>query len=107
MAEKLESNRRIKSGLTFINRKWFKFAQRLSQALLVPIAVLPAAGVMIGLAMSPIPFIPAQANELMWAIGRLIFVIMPMLFAVAVAIGFCRDQGIAAFSAVFGFAVYS
>lgn len=107
MAAELESNRRIRGGLTFINRKWFKFAQRLSQALLVPIAVLPAAGVMIGLAMSPLPFIPEQVNELMWAIGKLIFAIMPMLFAVAVAIGFCRDQGIAAFSAVFGFGVFS
>lgn len=88
-----------------VTQQWFKFAQRLSQALLIPIAILPAAGVMLGLTVSPIPFMPEVLTVLMLAVGKLIFTIMPMLFAVAVAIGFCRDQGIAAFTAVFGYGV--
>ena len=60
---------------------------------------------MLGLTVSPIPFMPEELTVLMLAVGKLIFAIMPMLFAVAVAIGFCRDQGIAAFSAVFGYGV--
>nr|WP_283103712.1 PTS transporter subunit EIIC [Shewanella gelidii] len=104
----MERKSKFRIGLVdFIRKHWFKFAQRLSQALLVPIAVLPAAGVMIGLAYSPIEFIPLQAHELLLTIGQLIFDIMPILFAVAIAIGFCRDQGIAAFSAVFGFGIFS
>ena len=59
---------------------------------------------MLGLTVSPIPFMPEELTVLMLAVGNLIF-IMPMLFAVAVAIGFCRDQGIAAFTAVFGYGV--
>lgn len=91
--------------LTRLNRHWFRFAQRLSQTLLIPIAILPAAGVMIGIATNPLPFIPDVFNVLMLSVGKLIFDIMPMLFAIAVAIGFCRDQGIAAFSAAFGYGV--
>ncbi len=93
-------------GLKYIRQHWFKFAQRLSQSLLIPIAILPAAGVMIGLATSPLPFIPEAISSVMLAVGKLIFSMMPMLFAVAISIGFCKDQGIAAFTAVFGFGVF-
>ncbi|MCL1088494.1 PTS transporter subunit EIIC [Shewanella profunda] len=107
MAGTLESSRQIRARRLgqFVAQQWFKFAQRLSQALLIPIAILPAAGIMLGLTASPIPFIPEELTVLMLAVGKLIFSIMPMLFAVAVAIGFCRDQGIAAFTAVFGYGV--
>lgn len=100
------THQRPRGRLSRISRQWFKFAQRLSQALLLPIAILPAAGVMIGLATNPIPFISADLATLMWTVGNLVFSMMPMLFAVTIAIGFCRDQGIAAFSAVFGYGVF-
>lgn len=107
MAAKLERvERHGNRCLKYISQHWFKFAQRLSQALLIPIAILPAAGVMIGLASNPLPFIPETISMIMLAVGNLIFSMMPMLFAVAVSIGFCKDQGIAAFTAVFGFGVY-
>jgi PTS system glucose-specific IIC component len=106
MAADLEQTNRFLNPLTYLKEHWFKFAQRLSQALLIPIATLPAAGVMLGLAMNPLPFIPDVASVLMLTVGNLIFSMMPMLFAVAIAIGFCKDQGIAAFSAVFGFGVF-
>tara|TARA_R110002050_G_scaffold25055_3_gene66969 strand:- start:4254 stop:5732 length:1479 start_codon:yes stop_codon:yes gene_type:complete len=95
-----------KRSVSFITQQWFKFAQRLSQALLIPIAILPAAGVMLGLTFNPLPFIPTELNTVLYAVGNLVFTMMPLLFSVAVAIGFCRDQGIAAFSAVFGFGVF-
>lgn len=107
MAGTLESSRQIRARRLgrFVTQQWFKFAQRLSQALLIPIAILPAAGIMLGLTATPIAFVPEELTILMLAVGKLIFAIMPMLFAVAVAIGFCRDQGIAAFTAVFGYGV--
>jgi glucose PTS system EIICB or EIICBA component len=92
--------------LSYLNQQWFKFAQRLSQALLVPIAILPAAGLMLGLTVNPLPFIPIELTMIFASVGKLIFTMMPLLFSVAIAIGFCKDQGIAAFSAVFGFGVF-
>jgi PTS system glucose-specific IIC component len=74
--------------------------------LLIPIAILPAAGVMLGLSVNPLPFIPESINLVFSTVGHLIFGMMPLLFSVAVAIGFCKDQGLAAFTAVFGFGVF-
>ncbi|MDO6678370.1 MULTISPECIES: PTS transporter subunit EIIC [unclassified Shewanella] len=92
--------------LRLLSQRWFKFAQRLSQALLIPIAILPAAGVMLGLSANPLPFISTELAIVLSNVGNLIFTMMPLLFAIAIAIGFCQDQGIAAFVAVFGFGVY-
>ncbi|MGL4638758.1 MAG: PTS transporter subunit EIIC [Shewanella sp.] len=106
MAGALGSSHPVRRRLgQVIIQQWFKFAQRLSQALLIPIAVLPAAGLMLGLTVSPLPFIPAELAALLLAVGKFIFALMPMLFALALAIGFCRDQGIAAFTAVLGYGV--
>lgn len=60
MARTLESSRQNRARRlgSFVTQQWFKFAQRLSQALLIPIAILPAAGVMLGLTVSPIPLCP-------------------------------------------------
>ncbi|MCC4831040.1 PTS transporter subunit EIIC [Shewanella sp. 10N.7] len=96
----------ITRQLRRLSQQWFKFAQRLSQALLIPIAILPAAGVMLGLSFNPLPFIPAELATVFSAVGNLIFTMMPLLFAVAISIGFCKDQGIAAFFAVFGYGVF-
>ncbi|WP_394128738.1 PTS transporter subunit EIIC [Shewanella maritima] len=96
-----------KRSVDFISQRWFKFAQRLSQALLLPVAVLPAAGVMLGLSKNPLPFIPESINAIFSAVGHLIFTMMPLLFSVSIAKGFCKDKGIAAFSAVFGFGVFT
>ncbi|MBQ4888487.1 PTS transporter subunit EIIC [Shewanella sp. MMG014] len=99
-------SRSVSQSIRRLSQQWFKFAQRLSQALLIPIAILPAAGVMLGLSYNPLPFIPQELATVFSAVGNLIFTMMPLLFAVAIAIGFCKDQGIAAFVAVFGFGVF-
>lgn len=107
MAQQLATPAENRTGrLKGFSQHWFKFAQRLSQALLVPIAILPAAGVMKGLASTPTGILSPSLNELFATTGNLIFTMMPLLFAIAIAIGFCRDQGIAAFSAAFGFGVF-
>ncbi|MGX9461002.1 PTS transporter subunit EIIC [Shewanella sp. A14] len=107
MDSQLAQSRHLgRRSVSYFSQQWFKFAQRLSQALLIPIAILPAAGVMLGLTVNPLPFIPTELNTVLSAVGNLVFTMMPLLFSVAIAIGFCRDQGIAAFSAVFGFGVF-
>ncbi len=87
--------------------QWFKFAQNLSQTLLSPIAILPAAGLMLGLASSLKPYLPEQLAALMWQVGNFAFVIMPMLFAVAISAGFCKEPATAALTAVLGFGVFT
>jgi len=89
----------------------FATLQRLGKSLMLPIAVLPAAGILLRLGQddllgridAPIigPFFQAMS-----AAGGALFSNLPLLFAVGVAIGFARKaDGSTALSAVVGYVV--
>jgi PTS system N-acetylglucosamine-specific IIC component len=97
-----------KSGLRFPG---FAQLQRLGKSLMLPIAVLPAAGILLrlgqddllGRIQAPVigPFFKAMS-----AAGGAIFDNLPLLFAVGVAIGFARKaDGSTALAAVVGYLV--
>ncbi|WP_051202129.1 PTS transporter subunit EIIC [Ferrimonas senticii] len=82
--------------------KLFHRMQRMGKALMVPVAVLPMAGLLLGLAQSGLPS-PLLAS-LLFATGEAIFTLLPLMFAVAVALTFCHQDGTAALAALTGFA---
>src|SRR5215470_8803214 len=97
-----------KSGLRIPG---FAQLQRLGKSLMLPIAVLPAAGILLRLGQpdllgkieAPVigPFFKAMS-----AAGDALFSNLPMLFAVGVAIGFARKaDGSTALAAVVGYLV--
>ncbi|WP_441960302.1 PTS transporter subunit EIIC [Mycolicibacterium houstonense] len=97
-----------KSGM---NIPGFAQLQRLGKSLMLPIAVLPAAGILLRLGQpdllgrleSPVigPFFKAMS-----AAGDALFSNLPLLFAVGVAIGFARKaDGSTALAAVVGYLV--
>jgi N-acetylglucosamine PTS system EIICBA or EIICB component len=97
-----------KSGLRIPG---FAQLQRLGKSLMLPIAVLPAAGILLRLGQpdllgrigAPVigPFFKAMS-----AAGDALFTNLPMLFAVGVAIGFARKaDGSTALAAVVGYLV--
>lgn len=97
-----------KSGLNFPG---FAQLQRLGKSLMLPIAVLPAAGILLRLGQpdllgrieAPVigPFFQAMS-----AAGDAVFANLPLLFAVGVAIGFARKaDGSTALAAVVGYLV--
>ena len=97
-----------KSGL---NIPGFAQLQRLGKSLMLPIAVLPAAGILLrlgqddllGRIQAPVigPFFQAMS-----AAGGALFTNLPLLFAVGVAIGFTRKaDGSTALAAVVGYLV--
>lgn len=92
-------------------RRGFAGLQRLGTSLMLPIALLPAAGILLRLGQDDLlgaidtpvigPFFDA-----MTAGGQAIFTNLPLLFAVGVAIGFARKaDGSTALSAVAGYLV--
>ena len=109
MSEKTKaSGAQAKSGL---NIPGFAQLQRLGKSLMLPIAVLPAAGILLRLGQddllghikSPVigPFFQAMS-----AAGGALFTNLPLLFAVGVAIGFARKaDGSTALAAVVGYVV--
>ena len=97
-----------KSGMRFPG---FAQLQRLGKSLMLPIAVLPAAGILLRLGQpdllgrieAPVigPFFKAMS-----AAGDALFTNLPLLFAVGVAIGFARKaDGSTALAAVVGYLV--
>jgi PTS system N-acetylglucosamine-specific IIC component len=77
------------------------FLQRLGKALMLPIAVLPAAGLLLRLGQPDLLNIPFIA-----ATGDAVFSNLPLLFAIGVAVGFAKDgNGAAALAGTIGYFV--
>ena len=90
--------------------------QRAGQALIVPLAVLPIAGLLLGLGTamqaSLLPYLPfledeswRMVAEVMTQSGDILFTNLALLFAIGIATGLTKDKGITGFSAVIGFLV--
>lgn len=97
-----------------------KFVNKLTSiggALQTPIAILPAAGILLALGtvftnpafleMMPFADTPAMANifNVLLSTGGVVFSNLPLIFAVGVAIGLTNNDGIAGLSAVVGYLV--
>ena len=75
--------------------------QRLGRALMLPIAVLPVAGILLRLGQSDVLNIKLIADA-----GGAIFDNLPLLFAIGVAVGFAKDNnGVAALAGAIGYLV--
>ncbi len=91
----------------------FAQLQRLGKSLMLPIALLPAAGILLRLGQPDLlgkihTAVIGPFFEAMSAAGGAIFTNLPLLFAVGVAIGFARKaDGSTALSAVAGYLVMS
>jgi PTS system glucose-specific IIC component len=94
----------------------FGVLQKLGRALMIPVAVLPAAGILLGIGGGllagvergtfPItsPLILGLL-EIMKDSGDAVFAAMPLLFAIGVVIAFTNNDGVAALAATVGYVV--
>ena len=103
-----------------------QYLQRIGKAIMLPIAALPVAGILLGVGGSliniaalenaPAIYQPLIAFvnipmitiilKIMQGIGDIVFVNLPVLFAVGTAIGLAKqDKGTAALASVFGFLI--
>jgi PTS system glucose-specific IIC component len=83
----------------------FGVLQRLGKALMLPVAVLPAAGILLGVGAADFAVIPPIVSQIMEGAGGAIFSNLPIIFAVGVALGFTDNDGVSALAAVVGFVV--
>ncbi|WCK55880.1 glucose-specific PTS transporter subunit IIBC [Aneurinibacillus sp. Ricciae_BoGa-3] len=81
-------------------KKAFQVLQQVGRALMTPVAVLPAAGLLLRFGDRDLLNMPVVKNA-----GGVIFDNLPLIFAVGVAIGFAGGDGVAALAAVIGFLV--
>jgi PTS system glucose-specific IIC component len=83
----------------------FGLLQKIGKSLMLPVAVLPVAGILLGVGAAGFSWMPEIVSEVMTAAGGAIFGNLPLLFAVGVALGLSKNDGVAALSAVVGYSV--
>ncbi len=83
----------------------FGILQQIGKALMLPVAVLPIAGLLLGIGASHFSWMPTIVSTVMEKGGGAIFDNLPIIFAVGVALGLAKNDGVAAIAAVVGFVV--
>ena len=83
----------------------FGILQQIGKALMLPVAVLPVAGLLLGIGASNFSWLPAIVSQIMAKGGDAIFGNLPIIFAVGVALGLAKNDGVAAIAAVVGYFV--
>lgn len=102
--------------------KAFGLLQKMGKSLMLPVSVLPVAGILLGLGSARLIelqkieqgvltdekffWLPAWLAEIMKNSGDAIFANLPVIFAIAVAIGYTANDGVSALAAVVGFVVF-
>ena len=79
--------------------------QKIGKALMLPVAVLPVAGLLLGIGAAPFDWMPPVAAQTMKDAGDVIFTNLPLIFAVSVALGLTENDGVAALAATIGYLV--
>ncbi|MBO2943349.1 PTS transporter subunit IIABC [Paenibacillus sp. F411] len=98
-------------------KRLFGVLQRVGKALMLPVAILPAAGLLLGLGNMLVnedflqyaswldtAWVQAIATVMMNA-GQIVFTNLPLLFAVGVAVGLAGGDGVAGLAAIIGYLV--
>lgn len=102
---------------TIFLKKYFGVLQRVGKSLMLPVALLPAAGLLMGIGtllqnpniINNIPMLSGETFQLMANImsssGDIVFSNLPLIFAIGVAIGMSNGDGVAALAAIVSFLI--
>lgn len=83
----------------------FGWLQKIGKSLMLPVSVLPAAGLLLGIGSAKFSWLPEIVSTIMAQSGGAIFSNLPLIFAIGVALGVTNNDGVAALAAVIGYAV--
>ncbi len=83
----------------------FASLQKVGKALMLPVSVLPVAGILLGVGAANFSWLPEIVSNLMAQAGGSVFGQMPLLFAVGVALGFTNNDGVAGLAAIVGYGI--
>jgi glucose PTS system EIICB or EIICBA component len=83
----------------------FGLLQKIGKSLMLPVSVLPVAGILLGVGSAKFSWLPEIVSQAMAQSGDAIFGNLALIFAIGVALGLTKNDGVAALAAVVGFAV--
>ena len=74
--------------------------------MMLPVSVLPVAGILLGIGCANFSWLPARLSQIMATAGSAIFGNLALLFAIGVAIGLTENDGVAALAGTVGYVVF-
>src|SRR5690242_2907347 len=84
----------------------FSLLQKVGKCMMLPVSVLPVAGILLGVGSANFSWLPGIVSQVMAASGDAIFANLPLLFAIGVAIGLTENDGVAALAGTVGYVVF-
>ncbi|HYP75598.1 MAG TPA: PTS glucose transporter subunit IIBC [Polyangiaceae bacterium] len=84
----------------------FSVLQKIGKCMMLPVSVLPVAGILLGVGAANFSWLPTVVSQVMAAAGSAIFGNLPLLFAIGVAIGLTDNDGVAALAGTVGWVVF-
>lgn len=84
----------------------FSLLQKIGKCMMLPVSVLPVAGILLGVGSANFSWLPQIVSQVMAASGSAIFGNLPLLFAIGVAIGLTENDGVAALAGTVGYVVF-
>lgn len=104
------------SRLKAVGSSTFGFLQKIGKSLMLPVSILPVAGILLGIGGALLQGVERGAIgvppdwlrvllEIMQASGQPIFDNLALIFAIGVALGLTKNDGVSALSAVVGYLV--
>src|ERR1700759_1209749 len=84
----------------------FSLLQKIGKAMMLPVSVLPVAGILLGVGSANFTWMPESVSLIMAKSGDAIFGNLPLLFAIGVAIGLTDNDGVAALAGTTGYVVF-
>jgi PTS system glucose-specific IIC component len=86
-------------------RAAFAWLQKIGKALMLPVSVLPAAGILLGVGSAKFSWLPPVVSSVMAQAGGAIFGNLSLIGAIGVTVALAAGDGVATLAAVVGFAV--
>jgi PTS system glucose-specific IIC component len=84
----------------------FSVLQKIGKCMMLPVSVLPVAGILLGVGAANFSWLPHVLSQIMAAAGSAIFGNLPLLFAIGVAIGLTENDGVSALAGTVGYVVF-
>src|SRR6476659_8684377 len=84
----------------------FSYLQKIGKCMMLPVSVLPVAGILLGVGSANFSWLPTALSQIMAQSGDAIFANLPLLFAIGVAIGLTNNDGVSALASTTGYVVF-
>lgn len=78
----------------------FSCLQKIGKSLMLPVSVLPVAGILFGIGSANFTIVPHTFSKILAEAGGSVFSNMPLIFSIGIALGFTKNDGVAALAAV-------